>query len=66
MNRINKNKFKKNIQKIIDASTEEILWKGCIGCHAELSSAKELRSEGAFNQAWSNAMYIELIDEVFR
>ena len=66
LNKINKNKFKKNIQKIINASTEEILWKGCIGCHAELSSAKELSSKGCFNQAWSDAMFIELIDEVFQ
>ena len=65
LNKINKNKFKKNIQKIIEASTEEILWKGCIGCHAELSSAKELSSKGCFNQAWSNAMFIEMVGEVF-
>src|SRR3989344_1468519 len=65
MNRINKNKFKKQIQKIIEASTEEILWKGCIGCHSELSSAKELTSKGCFNQAWSNAMFIEMIEGVF-
>jgi len=65
MNRINKNKFKKQIQKIIEASTEEILWKGCIGCHSELSSAKELTSKGCFNQAWSNAMFIEMVDGVF-
>jgi glycogen debranching enzyme len=58
-------KFNKNIQKIIDASAEEILWKGCVGCHSELSSAKELQSKGCFNQAWSSAMFIELIDEVF-
>ena len=66
LNKINKLKFNKNIKKIIDASTEEILWKGCIGCHAELSSAKELQSKGCFNQAWSNAMYIELIEELFQ
>ncbi|MEK6984733.1 MAG: amylo-alpha-1,6-glucosidase [Nanoarchaeota archaeon] len=65
LNRINKNKFRKYITKIIGASTEEILWKGCIGCHSELSSAKELQSRGCFNQAWSNAMYLEMIDEVF-
>ena len=64
LSRINKNKFDKQIKKIIEASTKEILWKGCIGCHSELSSAKELRSEGTFNQAWSNAMFIELIDEI--
>ncbi|MBI3027880.1 hypothetical protein HYY70_07260 [Candidatus Woesearchaeota archaeon] len=65
LSRINNRRFKKQIQKIIDASTEEILWKGCIGCHSELSSAKELSSKGCFNQAWSNAIYIELIDEIF-
>ena len=65
LNRINKDKFKESISKILEASTHEILWKGCIGCHSELSSAKELRSEGCCNQAWSNAMYLELIDEVF-
>lgn len=64
--RINKTKFKKQIEKIISASTEEILWKGCIGCHSELSSAKQLQSNGCWNQAWSNAMFIELIDEVFQ
>ena len=66
LSRINNKKFDKNIKKIIDASTEEILWKGCIGCHSELSSAKELSSKGCFNQAWSNAMFIELIDEIFQ
>ncbi len=65
LSRTNKNKFHKNIKKIIDASTEEILWKGCIGCHSELSSAKELSSKGCFSQAWSCAMYVEMIDEVF-
>ena len=64
LNKINKDKFKKQIQKIIEASTEEILWKGCIGCHAELSSAKELQSRGCWNQAWSNAMFIEVVDDV--
>ena len=65
LNKINKNKFKQNIKKITEASTEEILWKGCIGCHSELSSAKELSSKGCFNQAWSNAMYAEMVDEIF-
>jgi len=64
-NKINKSKFNENIKKIVDASTKEILWKGCIGCHAELSDAKQLSSKGCFNQAWSNAMYIEMVDEVF-
>ena len=46
MSRINRNKFQKYIKRIIEASTEEILWKGCIGCHSELSDAKELSSKG--------------------
>ncbi|MBI2653259.1 hypothetical protein HYX02_00460 [Candidatus Woesearchaeota archaeon] len=65
LNKVNKQKFNKQIQKIISASTEEILWEGCVGCHTELSSAKDLRSEGCWNQAWSNAMFMELIDEMF-
>lgn len=65
LHKTNKQKFNKYIQKIIDASTEDILWKGCIGCHSELSSAKALESNGCWNQAWSNAMYIEMVEEVF-
>ena len=66
LNKINNKKFEKYIKKIIDASTEDILWKGCIGCASELSSAKELTSQGCFNQAWSNAMYMEMVDGVFQ
>ena len=53
------------IKKILGASTEEILYKGAIGTAGELSSAKELRSEGCLMQAWSNALYIELVEELF-
>jgi len=63
--RTNKIKFQKYIKKILTASTDEILWGGMIGHHAELSSAAELRSEGCFSQAWSSAMYIELINEIY-
>ena len=66
LNKINPKKFQNQIQKIISASTEDILWKGCIGCASELSSAKELKSQGCFNQAWSDAMYIEMVEEIFR
>lgn len=64
LNRVNGDKFKNHIRKIIDASTEEILWKDCIGCHSEISSARELSSKGCFSQAWSNAMYAEMIEEI--
>src|SRR3989338_3963316 len=66
LNKMNNKKFKKYIEKIIDASTEDILWKGCIGCASELSSAKELTSQGCFSQAWSNAMYMGMVDEIYK
>ena len=63
--RLDKKRFKKYIDKIVEASTKEILWHGMIGHHSELSSSKELKSEGCLSQAWSAAMYIELINEIF-
>ncbi|MFC1704973.1 amylo-alpha-1,6-glucosidase [Nanoarchaeota archaeon] len=65
MGRINKTKFKKYIEKILNASTKEIIYSGISGCGAELSSASSLKSEGCLNQAWSNAMFIELVEELF-
>jgi len=62
--RADKKKFGRYIKKILDASTNEILWKGAIGHHAEISSASVLSSEGCLSQAWSSAMFIELIDEL--
>ena len=61
----NKKLFKKYIDKILQSSTKEILYLGTIGQHSELSSAKSLKSEGCWAQAWSNALYIELINEMF-
>ena len=61
-----KKKYRNYIQHILKASTEEILYEGVIGHHAELSSASKLTSEGCLVQAWSAAMYIELIEELFR
>jgi glycogen debranching enzyme len=65
MYRTNKKLFRKYIDKILEASTKEILDKGAIGHHAEVSSAEKLMSQGCFAQAWSNAMYIELVEEMF-
>ncbi len=48
----------------MEASREEILFMGAVGCHGEVSSASELRSEGCVNQAWSNALYIEAKREI--
>jgi hypothetical protein len=65
LNRIDKKKYASYIKKILDASVKEILFSGIIGSSAELSSAEDLRSEGCLNQAWSNAMFIELVEELF-
>jgi glycogen debranching enzyme len=56
--------FDTEIQKIIHASSEEILWHGALGHHAELGSASHISSRGCLAQAWSNSMFIELITEV--
>ena len=45
---------------IVGCLMKELLWSGCVGGAAEISSAKELRSEGCVNQAWSAATFIEL------
>jgi hypothetical protein len=66
MHRVDPKRFKKQIDAILKASTSEILWSGAIGCHAELSSAKALESKGCFSQAWSAALFIELVDELCR
>ncbi|MBD3319113.1 hypothetical protein GF342_04360 [Candidatus Woesearchaeota archaeon] len=60
LGRTNKKKYKKYIDKIAQASSQEIL-KGAIGHHAEVSSAKKQSSKGCVSQAWSAAMYLELM-----
>lgn len=65
LNKLGDSKLKKLAEKIVEASSEEILWKGMIGCHTELSSAKEPRSEGCWSQTWSNASFIELVNELY-
>ncbi|MFH1713407.1 MAG: amylo-alpha-1,6-glucosidase [Candidatus Jacksonbacteria bacterium] len=56
--------FKKYVNKILQASTQEILWQGIIGHHGELSSAGAFKSQGCLAQGWSSAMYIEMVDAV--
>ncbi len=63
---LGRERFVPLIDKILEASTQEILWKGVIGHHAELSSAKEFKSEGSWVQAWSSALYLELIDSLLK
>ena len=64
MHQVDKEFFSKYINKILEASTWELLYMGITGYAGELSSAKELRSEGCSAQLWSNSTYIELINEL--
>ncbi len=61
-----KKKYKDYIQHILKTSTKEILYEGTTGHHAELSSAAEFKSQGCLAQAWSAAMYVELVEELFQ
>ncbi len=64
LQKTNPQKFRIYIEKIVLASTQEILWQGAIGCHAELSSASSLKSQGCLSQAWSSAMFVEMVVEL--
>lgn len=64
MYRLDKYRYKEFIEKIISASTHEILFSGAIGHAAEISSANRLMSQGCLAQAWSAATYVELVEEV--
>lgn len=64
LHRIDKKRYANSIQKIQEASIAEILFSGAVGCCAEVSSAEQRRSEGCFNQAWSNATFLEMAGEL--
>lgn len=65
MFRLNRHRYRNYINRILTASTHDILYRGVIGYHSELSSACEQRAQGCPAQCWSSAMYIELINEIF-
>jgi glycogen debranching enzyme len=64
MHRLDKVYYAKYIDRILHAGKEELLFSGFIGASAELSSSKELRSEGCLAQAWSAASLVELMFEL--
>ncbi len=66
LKKVDFHKFEKNIKKILDTSTKEILWSGMLGHHAEISSANKFTSDGCFAQSWSSALYVEAIDEFLK
>jgi len=64
MHRLNKRKYAKYVNAIVEASIKEQMELGVAGACTELTSAKELRSEGCWIQLWSNATLIELLREL--
>ncbi len=58
-------KYVQYSKKIYQASEKDILSGGALGCVSEISSAEKQTHEGCFNQAWSNATFIELHHELF-
>jgi len=62
MIKLNKTLFAPYIKKIINASIQSMLEKGCLGCLSELSSASTLLAQGCPLQAWSLATFIEMMD----
>lgn len=65
LSRLDKKKYKQYIDKILEASTNDILYKGFIGHHSEISSAYQQEAFGCWAQAWSASTYIELIHELY-
>ncbi len=66
MHRLDPDFFSGEVNQIMTASRNNLLWKGAAGHLSEISSAQELRSEGAISQAWSFATYLEALYEIFK
>ncbi len=60
----NAKKYRKRIEEVIEADVRQMLFSGVLGASSELSSASALAAEGCWNQAWSDATFIELMEKV--
>jgi glycogen debranching enzyme len=65
MYRLDKHRYKQYIDKILNASTQDILFYGFIGHASEITSSSIFRPAGCLAQAWSISTYIELIHEMY-
>ncbi len=61
MHSLDPSKYAEKVRLIRDASVKEMLFSGFLGHCAELSSAKELSSQGCRAQAWSASTLAELL-----
>lgn len=60
----NYRKYETFVEKIFEASQNDILWRGAVGYPSEISSAREFCSAGCPNQSWSAATFLELCREL--
>ena len=65
MYRLDKERYKDKIFKIVNSSSQDILYWGFIGYASELASSGWFKSGGCLCQTWSIATFIELIHEVY-
>jgi len=66
MYRLDKNRYRNYINKIISASINDILFQGAIASASEISSAIEQKPSGCYSQLWSSALFVELVEEIYR
>jgi len=65
MYRLDKEKYKDYIFKIVNSSSQDILYWGFVGYASELASSGWFKSGGCLCQTWSIATFIELMHEVY-
>lgn len=63
---VDRKEFKPSIDRILAASTNDILWQGMCGWHSEVSSANAFVPGGCFAQSWSAATYCDALDTVLK
>lgn len=61
---VNGEKFKSYIDALLASSTEEIVWRGILGYHSEISSADQFAPTGCLAQSWSAATFCDAIDVI--
>lgn len=62
LTRFGKSKYKSYVEQIKLSSVKSLLYEGSVGSFAEVSSALVKKSEGCLSQAWSYALFIELLN----
>ncbi|MCR4322790.1 MAG: hypothetical protein NUV61_01755 [Candidatus Azambacteria bacterium] len=64
--KVNEEKFRPFIDALLATSTNDIVWRGILGHHSEISSADEFAPSGCLAQSWSAASYCDALDQVLQ